>query len=319
MPIKIIQVFAHKKHDKRIADIFQGCENYSEKLNEDRILVRAFVPSEETEKIMDLLESYFSEEEDYRIIVVPVEASIPRPEEKEKEDSPSRVSREELYASVSRSAELSNVYFFLIIVSSLVAALGLLYSNFIAIIGAMVIAPLLGPNIALALATTLADPELAKKSIKTIVSGLFLALITSFFIGLFLGVDPSAPEIALRTEVGFADIVIALTSGSVGVIAFASGYFLTSLMGVMVAVALLPPLVVLGMLLGSGLWSLALPAAILLMVNLICINLSGIATFIALKVRPRTWWEADKAKRASRLALFLWLTLLLILIFLVLI
>ena len=328
MTTKIIQIFASNKHKKRIEDILKGynpLDCYFEKLSENRMLVRAFISSDKTEEVLDTLESYFSDEKDYRIIIVPVEASIPRSQLFSKKEIGkngsnhiSRISREELYASVSRNAEFSQIYLFLIGIASLVAALGIIYNNIIAIIGAMVIAPLLGPNIALALATTLADSELAKKAIKSVVIGFLFAVAVSFLIGLFLNVNPEAPEIVSRTNVGLVDIAIALASGSAGAIAFTTGYFLTSLMGVMVAVALLPPLVVLGLLLGSGLWTEALPAFLLLMVNFVCINLAGVSTFVALKVRPRTWWEADRAKKDSRLVMMLWVLLLLILILLIL-
>ena len=328
MNIKIIQVFVSAKHKKNIEESIKGynpLDCYFDKLSENRILIRVFIDSEKVEEILDTLESYFSDESDYRIVIIPVEASIPhlKPSsekglQKTNNNRLSRVSREELYASISRSAEFSKVYLFLIGIASLVAAFGIIYDNVIAIIGAIVIAPLLGPNIALALATTLADSELAKKSIKSIILGLSFAVAVSFLIGLFLNVNPEAPEIVSRTNVSLVDIAIALASGSAGAIAFTTGYFLTSLMGVMVAVALLPPVVVLGLLLGSGIWTEALPAFLLLMVNFVCINLAGISTFVALKVKPRTWWKADRAKKDSRLVMMVWVLLLSILVLLIL-
>ncbi len=326
MTIKILQVFTTVKHEKNIDEILKGYspqDCYSEKISGKRVLFRTFINSEKMEEVLDVLESYFSSEKDYRIVVIPVEASIPHSKiddkkNKEKEKNRlSRVSREELYTSISRNAEFSKIYLYLIGISSLVAALGIVYDNIIAIIGAMVIAPLLGPNIALALGTTLADSELAKKSIKSILIGFLFAIFVSFLIGLFLNVNVNSPEIASRTTVSLTDIAIALASGSAGAIAFTTGYFLTSLMGVMVAVAILPPLVVLGLLLGSGMWLESIPALLLLLVNFICINLAGISTFVALKVKPRTWWAADRAKRDSRLVMMLWTLLLLILALLI--
>lgn len=67
----------------------------------------------------------------------------------------------------------------------------------------------------------------------------------------------------------------------------------------MVAVALLPPLVAVGMLAGSGHFLQAMGAFMLFAVNLICVNLAGVVTFIIQGVRPRTWWEAERAKKAS--------------------
>lgn len=74
--------------------------------------------------------------------------------------------------------------------------------------------------------------------------------------------------------------------------------------------ALLPPLVAFGMLLGAGHWPHALGALLLLLTNIICVNLAGVVTFLAQGIRPASWWEADRAKRASRYAIALWVALL---------
>jgi uncharacterized membrane protein len=81
----------------------------------------------------------------------------------------------------------------------------------------------------------------------------------------------------------------------------------------MVAVALLPPLITLGILIGAGHWDMALGALLLLLINLICINLAGVMTFLARGIRPLTWWEADRAKKATRKAIAIWTFLLLML------
>lgn len=81
----------------------------------------------------------------------------------------------------------------------------------------------------------------------------------------------------------------------------------------MVAVALVPPLVASGMLLGEGYVAWAGGAFLLTVANVICINLAGVATFLAQGVRPRSWWEAERAKKATRRAILVWIVLLSIL------
>jgi uncharacterized hydrophobic protein (TIGR00341 family) len=173
----------------------------------------------------------------------------------------------------------------------------------------MVIAPLLGPNVALSLATTLGDGNLARTALKASAAGIGLALALSFGVGYFLDVDPSIREIASRTDVGLSDIALALAAGAAGALAFTSGVSAT-LVGVMVAVALLPPLVTCGLLLGSQFLQLAGEALLLFLTNFIAINLSGVVCFLLQGVSPRDWWEADKAKKAVRKAMLLWFTLL---------
>lgn len=81
----------------------------------------------------------------------------------------------------------------------------------------------------------------------------------------------------------------------------------------MVAVALMPPLVTFGMLLGAGYLNLAVNALFLVITNVICVNLAGVATFFFQGVKPRTWWEAEKAKKSTRTAAILWGVLLIVL------
>ncbi|HWP91914.1 MAG TPA: TIGR00341 family protein [Thermodesulfobacteriota bacterium] len=211
------------------------------------------------------------------------------------------------------TTKLSKVYIILVILSSIVAAVGILRDNVAVIIGAMVIAPLLGPNIALSFATTLGDMDLVQRAMKANLVGLLIAFIFSALIGFIFEINPEVPELSSRTNVGLADVALALASGSTGVLSFTAGVG-SAIVGVMVAVALLPPLVSFGMLLGSAHFNLALGAMLLLLVNVICVNLAGVTTFLAQGIRPKTWWEADRAKKATRVAILLWTFLLLVLI-----
>jgi len=166
--------------------------------------------------------------------------------------------------------------------------------NVVFIIGAMVIAPALGPNVALSLGTTLGDGDLSRRALKTIFVGSLWAFVFSALIGILLEVNPQIPEIFTRTEVNFGDIALALSAGSAAVLSLSSG-LVSALIGVMVAVALLPPLVTMSMLVGAGQWELAIGSLQLFFVNFICVNLAGVITFLFQGVRPLTWWEANRA------------------------
>jgi uncharacterized membrane protein len=85
----------------------------------------------------------------------------------------------------------------------------------------------------------------------------------------------------------------------------------------MVAVALLPPLVTFGMLLGAGYWNATFNAMLLFLSNIICINLAGVITFIVQGIKPITWWEEKKAKKMTRTAISLWVLLLLALVIII--
>jgi uncharacterized membrane protein len=113
-------------------------------------------------------------------------------------------------------------------------------------------------------------------------------------------------EIIVRTDVKPDGIVLALASGSAAVLSLATGLS-SALVGVMVAVALLPPAATLGMMLGSGQFNLALGAALLLAVNVVCINLAAKLMFLFKGVKPRTWLEKRKARQSFTLYILIWI------------
>jgi uncharacterized hydrophobic protein (TIGR00341 family) len=332
MALRLIEIFLPVDEKDRIQELLKDHKilgSWQEGLSEGKILIKLLLPAEETGAVLDLLEKHFSllQTEDFRIILLPVEASIPRPQPEEepppdhKEPVPEQkpetkiagISREELYADVQETARLSWIFIVLILLSSTVAAIGILRDNVVIIIGAMVIAPLLGPNVALSLATTLGDADLARRAMKTNVVGILAALLLAVLLGLVFEVNPDTPKIMSSTNVSLGDVVLALAAGSAAALSFTTGA-LSALIGVMVAVALLPPLVTLGMLIGAGHWDMALGAMLLLFTNLICINLSGVITFLARGIRPLRWWEANIARKATRKAIAIWMFLLLILV-----
>jgi uncharacterized hydrophobic protein (TIGR00341 family) len=197
----------------------------------------------------------------------------------------------------------------MVVLSTIVAAVGLYYNSVAIIIGAMVIAPLLGPNMAMSLATALGDLTLLRQAALTGLAGIATTMVLSVILGVLLHVNPNLPEIASRNGVALGDLAVALASGCAGALAFTTGVS-TTLIGVMVAVALLPPLVTFGLLLGGGHTAPALGALSLFLMNLICVNLAGVTTFMVQGIRPAIWWEKDRATKASRIAILLWVALL---------
>jgi uncharacterized hydrophobic protein (TIGR00341 family) len=293
------------------------------RFSSDKILIRMLVKAEGSQQLLDLLEATFADEDGFRINIFALEASFPSiPERNEIEDISSneeqaihkdRVSREELHDDLQKGAMITNIYISMIILSSIVAAIGVLNNNVAVLIGAMVIAPMLTPNVSLSLATALGDLQLAKSALTTILSGICIVAVLSFVMGFMLPVNPSLHEISSRTSVGLMDIVLALASGAAGALSFTSAAPAV-LIGVAVAVALMPPLVVCGLLLGAGYYSLALGALLLFLANLISVNLAGVVIFLIQGIEPLTWWQAKKAKKATLIAIAVWVVLLAILI-----
>lgn len=322
-----MQIIVPEDHGVDLDELIEGREvigAWRDGGTRNRRVIHLLVPAEETEPIMDRLEQAYANSPDFRVVLIPVEAVLPRLEDEkpEKEDSndpngekkkslkdPDRVSREELYHDVTESLGVTRVFVAMTLLSSVVAAVGLIRDDVAVIIGAMVIAPLLGPNVAMCLSTTLGDAPLLRRALVTNLAGVGMALGVSLLAGWLLTIDPEVPAIASRTQPGLADLVLALAAGSAGAFAFTRG-LAGAVIGVMVAVALMPPLVTFGMLLGAGYFTQAIGALILVSANVVCVNLAGIATFLAQGVRPRTWWENKRAKSASRIAFTAWFVIL---------
>ena len=104
-------------------------------------------------------------------------------------------------------------------------------------------------------------------------------------------------------------MALALASGAAGALAFTTGAPAT-LVGVMVAVALLPPTVATGMFMGSGRLDLSAGAATLLAVNVVSVNLAATLTFLLQGVRPDRWWSKRRANAAILRAMIIWTALL---------
>lgn len=276
--------------------------------NNEIAVWKAAVTSQGVEGVMDALDEAFSGDDQFRVILYALEATLPRFEVEEKngsEKKPQRVSRAELYEDVAGSAALTRMFLAQVVLATVVAAVGLGRDNTAVVIGAMVIAPLLGPNIALALGTTLGDASLIRRAAKTAVVGVGIAMGLSLLLGMVAPIDLESKEIVSRSDVGSMDIVLALASGAAGSLAFTTGVS-TALVGVMVAIALLPPTVATGVLLGAGEFELGIGALLLLGINVVCVNLAAVVTFLLQGIRPARWWEAERSKRATRRALMFW-------------
>lgn len=322
MALRLVEMTVSAEHKDAVFDILEKhpWRNFwQEQSVDDKVLVKFILPADDAESVLDAMEKHLSGQKDFRILLLPVEASIPRLEgeteqsleqttaevEAQETTSVGRISREELYSDIHDLTTLSRNFIIMVVLSTLVATIGIARDNVAIVIGAMVIAPLLGPNMAFSLASTLGDTDLGRVAVRTGLTGTLLSVGISIAIGAILTIDPDVREISSRVNVGVGDIVLALAAGAAGALAFTTGMS-SALIGVMVAVALLPPLVTVGLLFGSGDGKMALGALLLFLTNMICLNLAGIATFLFQGVRPLSWWEAAVAKKATYRAIVFW-------------
>ena len=168
--MKIIEVIADESYIDSIKNIMKK-NNVPDfwivsSEGEGRKVVRILVKPEQRQIILDALQEILATSFSYRVVVIPVEVALPREETEEETEiiSATETTREELYNSIGKNARLNQTYLLLIFLSTVVVAIGLLKDNVAVVIGAMVIAPLLGPNLAMALGTALGDTDLMWKA-----------------------------------------------------------------------------------------------------------------------------------------------------------
>lgn len=298
---------AAEKHEAR--DFGTGTDGSGE-----RRVLRLLVGDDGAQAVLDAMQRTLGKDAEARIVVLAIEASLPLPPEQERvqEDTATAI-REAMYADVEKGAHLDANFLLLVVLSTIVAAIGLIEDNVAVVIGAMVIAPLLRPNLALGLGTALGDTGLMLKAVRTDGAGIGLAFLLSLAIGLIWPVDIRSHELLARTNVGLDSVALALASGAAAVLSMTSGLS-SVLVGVMVAVALLPPAATAGLMLGTGQMQHALGAGLLLAVNVVSLNLAAKLVFLAKGIHPRTWWERKKARRAMLRYILVWILSLLLLV-----
>jgi uncharacterized hydrophobic protein (TIGR00341 family) len=280
-------------------------------------IVFAVLGARRTGEALDRLHERLSNRGGLLVLVKPLDGVLPRPHASSPTDetrveahSAAAVSREEVYASITDSVLFDRAYVELVILASIVAGIGLSQDSTAAVIGAMVVAPLLGPNMALALGMVLGDAALVRRAMLTNAAGLALAFGSATLLGLALDADPSTAELAARTRVGVWDLVLALAAGCVGALSYSTGVP-TYLTGVMVAVALLPPAVASGILLAQGQFAGSFSALLLALGNVTALTLAAMLTFWWRGMRPRNWWQEERARRSARLGVMIFVALLL--------
>jgi uncharacterized hydrophobic protein (TIGR00341 family) len=314
--------------DKILGDYEDIIWHNVEEIN-NSMVIKILTTLKNTEVIVDKLNKEYGGSK-FRIIVFEPKSTIPEITEKvEKEEKEiigdgiennsikgniqelERLSRQEIYNKVSEIIYAPKEYYLMIILSTIVAAIGIWKDDVAIIIASMIIAPLLSPNIALSFSMSIADKELAKKSLKNLFLGIGLVILLSVFLGHILPISLKNPQIVSRMNLGVADIIIALCAGIVGALSTVSGIS-SVVVGVMIAVALLPPLVAFGLTFGAGYFIESIPILMLFLINIICVNLSSSVIFALYGISPYRWWKKEEAKKLTIFAILTWFILLII-------
>jgi uncharacterized hydrophobic protein (TIGR00271 family) len=195
----------------------------------------------------------------------------------------------EVYVNTFESASLASLNYWLeLLLAAGIATLGLVQNSAAVIIGAMLVSPLMGPIIATGLALALGDFYLGLKALVNIVVSVIAAVLFAAGIVWVLPFQSVTPEILARTAPNLLDLWVAIFSGLAGAIVTCrggGGGGITALPGVAIAVALMPPLCVVGFGAGVGLeWAIIRGGGLLFLTNLVAIVASSFLTFFVVRM-----------------------------------
>jgi uncharacterized hydrophobic protein (TIGR00341 family) len=223
------------------------------------------------------------------------------------EEDEDRIAREELVSAAADLSPVLGTYVIMTIVSALIATAGLLLDSPAVVVGSMVIAPLVGPAMAASVGTVVHDDDLFRRGVRLQVLGLVLSVGAAFAFAFAVRyvhlVAPIAdvtavPEVQERAAPDFLSLVIALGAGVAGIISLTTGVS-TALVGVMIAVALIPPAATVGIGLAWGQPLVSLGSAVLVLVNVLSINLAALVVLWYKGYRPQHWFRLDEARTAT--------------------
>lgn len=192
----------------------------------------------------------------------------------------------DLFRSLRKDSEIHASYLVLMVLSTMLAAIGLYQSSTAVVIGAMLLAPLMAPIVSLAMGLLRHDTKLAASSLLTIFVGIIIALLAAMLISLLFPHNPVTPEMQARINPSLLDIGVAIVAGIAGAYTKSNRDILGSLAGVSIAVALVPPLAVAGIGLGMGDFEFFYLAFLLFFTNLVGITLAATLTFRILGFSP---------------------------------
>ncbi|MFW6320706.1 MAG: TIGR00341 family protein [Halohasta sp.] len=278
-----------------------------------------YIPADadEVEKIVDKLRDVGVERDGYMVIsdvetIVSAQFEAQQTENGDETPDDVRISRDELRTKARNLSRSTPNYLALTIISAIVATAGLLQDSASVVVGSMVIAPLIGPAMASCVGTVINDDDLFWDGIRSQAVGLGVAVISAvaFAVAYRLTLAPELElllvgQIAERAHPGLLALAIALGAGTAGALSLTSGAD-EALVGVMIAVALMPPTASVGLGIAYLDPTLAFGAGVLLLVNLLSINAAGIVTIWLKRYEPSHWYDARRARRvtAERLVAF---------------
>jgi uncharacterized hydrophobic protein (TIGR00341 family) len=270
------------------------------------------LPQRAVEPVLARLREAGLDEDAYTVVIQAETVISERFEElteryEEEPDSDARISREEIQARAKDLAPNITTYVVMTIVSAVIATAGLLLDSPAVVVGSMVIAPLIGPAMTTSVGTVLDDAEMFVRGTKLQAIGFLLSVGSAGLFALIVkeihlvppNLDPATiGQVRERLSPDFLSLAVALGAGTAGAMSLSSGVS-ASLVGVMIAVALVPPAATVGIGLAWAAPAMVVGSLVLVLVNFLSINLAALGTFWYQGYRPENWFQIGEARTTT--------------------
>ncbi|MDY6768992.1 MAG: TIGR00341 family protein [Candidatus Nanohaloarchaea archaeon] len=220
---------------------------------------------------------------------------------KRQEGGTSTISVQEMYQKAFQFASVSPTNYALIALGAGIAVFGVAMENIAVVIGAMVIAPMLGPFISTSFGLVIGDRQLIEDSLLYAAESLLIALTAAFLVSLPLPLQPN-PLMRLIANPGVVTIPLSLFVGAAAALTFATEAR-ESLAGVAVAIALVPPTAVAGAALAIPHLTIFFDVSLVIITNVTALVLAGSLTFKVYGISPSTYYRQKVSEEELKKAL----------------
>lgn len=211
------------------------------------------------------------------------------------------LSVQEMYQKAFQFSSLDRTSSLLVALGAGIAVFGVAMENLMVVVGAMVIAPMLGPFISTSFGAVIGDRELIRESVLEAISSIAVGFGSAFLVSLVIPLKPN-PLMELIANPGFVTVPLSLFVGSAAALTFATEAR-EALAGVAVAIALVPPTAVAGASLSIPNISLFLNSSVVVITNVSALILAGSLTFKFYGISPTTYYRKKVSEEKLKKAL----------------
>ncbi len=271
-------------------------EKEDKKFTEVRVTLDSDVIDEITEELKGLTDL---ESGDLTIDILEQRAMIEKG--KRHEGGSTEISVQEMYSKAFEFSTYNTSSWALIALAAGIAVFGVVMENVMVVIGAMVIAPMLGPFISLSFGIVVGDRRLIQDSVFYGILSLFFGIAIAFILALLMSslISGTTALMQLIANPGFMTVPLSLLVGSAAALTFTTE-LRESLAGVAVAIALVPPAAVSGISLAMLDFALFRDVSLVLLTNVTALILAGSVTFKLFGITPSTYYRQKVSEKEMR-------------------